>query len=411
MLRKSKHNKLREGAHSPADKPLLVQTRPPGDLSLYSTFGYSIADETAISLYRAIRESIPIVDAALCKIARLIGGFRFRCKSRVAEEVLNRFAQTVQVGSSSRGLEHFICAYLDSLLTFGNAVGEIVLDDEGKVAGLYNADISDVVLLPGDDPLSMQVCGRDLSGQPIPPPHPERILFTAFNPPPGKVRGQGILHSVPFVSSVLMKVYSAIGLNFDRIGNIRFAVTYKPGNSDVDRAYAKERAEQIAREWSQGMAASRNGDIHDFVTVGDVDIKVIGADNQILDCNVPAKQMLEQIVAKLSIPPFMLGLSWSTTERMSQQQADMLSNELAYYRRLLDPVIMKIAVAVLRTEGFADMPDIEWDVLNFSDEILAAQTRLYNAQAQKIELECGQEPEPVLVDISAQPDSPAPVPC
>ncbi|MFQ9845767.1 MAG: hypothetical protein ACLRXC_02200 [[Clostridium] leptum] len=49
------------------------------------------------------------------------------------------------------------------------------------------------------------------------------------------------------------------------------------------------------------------GDISDFVAVGNVKIQTIGADNQILDSEVPVRQMLEQIIAKLSIPPFLLG--------------------------------------------------------------------------------------------------------
>lgn len=67
---------------------------------------------------------------------------------------------------------------------------------------------------------------------------------------------------------------------------------------------------------------------------------VIGADNQIIDTQVPVRQMLEQIVAKLGLPPFILGLSWSTTERMSQQQAEILASELESYRELLNSVIL-----------------------------------------------------------------------
>ena len=74
----------------------------------------------------------------------------------------------------------------------------------------------------------------------------------------------------------------------------------------MDRAYAKERAQQIATEWSRAM---RSGDISDFVAVGDVGIKVIGADNQILDSEVPVRQMMEQIITRLGLPPFILGLS------------------------------------------------------------------------------------------------------
>lgn len=59
--------------------------------------------------------------------------------------------------------------------------------------------------------------------------------------------------------------------------------------------------------------------MRDFVAVGDVDIKVIGADSPVLDSQVPVRQILEQLVARTGIPPFMLGLSWSATERMSAQ--------------------------------------------------------------------------------------------
>jgi hypothetical protein len=76
----------------------------------------------------------------------------------------------------------------------------------------------------------------------------------------------------------------------------------------------------------------------DFVAVGDVDIRVIGADNQILDSEVPVRQILEQLIARTGIPPFMLGLNWSTTERMSSQQADMMTSELTAIRRTLTPV-------------------------------------------------------------------------
>ena len=44
----------------------------------------------------------------------------------------------------------------------------------------------------------------------------------------------------------------------------------------------------------------------------------------------------------MGIPPFLLGLTWSSTERMSSQQADILTSELEAYRRLLNPVIEKI---------------------------------------------------------------------
>lgn len=82
----------------------------------------------------------------------------------------------------------------------------------------------------------------------------------------------------------------------------------------------------MAREWRAAMDGS-SGSVSDFVAVGNVEIRVIGAHSPILDTEVPVRQLLEQIIAKLGVPPFLLGLHWSTTERMSKQQADLLTSE------------------------------------------------------------------------------------
>lgn len=377
-----------------------VQTRPASHpFGVLDSYVPLLTPETR--LYAAMREAIPVIDAALFKIERLIGGFRLRCGDAGAEKLLGEFTRSVPVGAGGLGLEKFVCSYLDSLLLYGSAVGEIVLTkDKRRIAGLYNSPLDSLSIQAGNNPLEVRICRRDERGKDVPVPMPQLILFTALNPQPGRVCGDSVLKSLPFVSSVLLKIYNAVGQNFDRLGNLRFAVTYKPSGDGLDRAYAKERALQIAKEWSEGMAASRAGDIRDFIAVGDVDIKVIGADNQMIDCNLPARQMLEQIVAKLSIPPFMLGLSWSTTERMSQQQADILSNELSYYRRMLNPMIERIAGLFLGMNGYSCKPTVEWDVLNFNDEMQAAQTRLYNAQAAQIEQEHGLTPTKIPIDIS-----------
>ena len=155
------------------------------------------------------------------------------------------------------------------------------------------------------------------------------------------------------MSSILLRIYQCIGQNYDRVGNVRYAVTYKPTEGTGEFIHSKERAMQIAREWADGMNSAKYGQVKDFIAVGDVDIKVIGAENQLIDTEIPVRQLLEQIVAKLSIPPFLLGLTWSSTERMSSQQADILTSELEYYRRLLTPVLCDIGNAYLKSRGYS----------------------------------------------------------
>jgi hypothetical protein len=216
-------------------------------------------------------------------------------------------------------------------------------------------------------------------------PHPERILFSALKPPDGGVYGVSVLQGVPVFAEILLRLYECIGQNFDRAGNVRYAVTYKPSDDPAELAYAGERARQIAKEWADGMRAAKCGEVRDFVAVGDVDIKVIGAENIMPETEIPVRQLLEQMLSKLSIPPFLLGLNWSSTERMSVQQADILTSELEYYRRILEPVIRRIAQMFLQLNGcYADV-EIVWDTINLQDETELAQARLHHAQAEEIE--------------------------
>ena len=127
--------------------------------------------------------------------------------------------------------------------------------------------------------------------------------------------------------------------------------------------------------------------MRDFVAVGGVDIRVIGADAPILDSEVPVRQILEQVVAKTGIPPFMLGLSWSSTERMSSQQADMLTTEITAIRRTLTPVVERICRLWLRMHGYTCGFAVQWEDINLQDEVEDARAALYLEQARKLRIE------------------------
>ncbi len=47
----------------------------------------------------------------------------------------------------------------------------------------------------------------------------------------------------------------------------------------------------------------------DFVSVGDVSIKTIGADNQVLDSDVPIRASYRTDCSKTFCPPFLLGFN------------------------------------------------------------------------------------------------------
>lgn len=332
-------------------------------------------------LFDRLRYAVPVIDAAIMKIIRLTGGFRLVCSDERFQEQLDRFCENVPVGLTGTSLGCFADAFLDSMLTYGSAVGEIVIDEEGgRIAGLWNGDTTSTTVSAGASPFERRYAVRRQDGSLREVAHPERILYASLT------NGHSLLRGLPAISSILLRIYQCIGQNYDRAGNVRYAVTYKPQNGASDIASTREHAMQIAREWADGMNSAKCGRVKDFVAVGDVDIRVIGADNKLFDTNVPVRQIMEQIVSKLSIPPFLLGLNWSSTERMSSQQADILTSELDYYRRLLTPVLRSIGDAYLCSAGAEAVCSVEWDNINLQDESVLAEARLKNAQAREIEL-------------------------
>lgn len=336
-----------------------------------------------IALYRSIREAVPILDAAIWKLVRLCGGVQIRCGDPRAQQGLSRFLATVDTGRGQQGIQSFLDQYLDCMITCGQGVGEMVLDPQGKtIAAVLCADPALVEIREGESPWISRLCVRENGGEPKELPWQQLLLFTPFQPEAEHPYGVSMLRSMPFLTGVLLKIYQALGQNWERVGNLRFAVVCKPDeNSPLS---AQERGEQVASQWSQAMQSSRQGAVRDFVAVGDVDIKVIGADNQILDSEVPVRQILEQLVAKTGIPPFLLGLSWSSTERMSAQQADLLTSEITAIRRSLEPMLQRICRLWLRLGGYDDQVSIEWEDINLQDIVEEARAQLLHAQAEEI---------------------------
>ena len=333
-------------------------------------------------VYRQLREAIPVLDAAVGKLVRLSGGFSVRCRSAAAQEKLDRFLKTVPCGHGQVGIHSFFSAYLDSLLTYGRAAGELVVAG-GKLRGVCCGDVTALEICEDGSGLAVELWGPDARGNLRPLPYQHLLLFTARDPEPAHPYGVSLFRGMPFLADILMKIYHTIGTNWERAGNVRYSVICK-GGENMDPATARERGTAVAQEWAKAMEDGKNGTVRDFVAVGDVEIKVIGDGAPILDSQVPVRQILEQLVAKTGLPPFLLGLSWSTTERMSTQQADILTTELWALRRLMEPVLERVCGMFLTLEGLDPRVEILWDEISLQDMTEQAKAELYRAQTAKL---------------------------
>ena len=333
-------------------------------------------------IYRELRSAVPVVDAAIGKLVRLCGGFQVRCRQ---QERLTDFLRTVPCGRGQMGIDAFLAAYLDSLLTYGRAVGELVVAGE-RLRAVCWGNVTALEVREGANALDMELWGPDEQGQLHRLPWQELLLFSTLNPEPEHPYGVSMLRGMPFLADILLKIYNTIGVNWERSGNVRYSVVCRP-EENLDPGLARERGSQIAAEWARAMEDGKNGMVRDFVAVGDVQIRVIGGESPILDSEVPVRQILEQLIAKTGLPPFLLGLSWSTTERMSAQQADLLTSELWAIRRAVEPVIRKICRTFLVLEGYDPAVEIVWDEISLQDMAETARAELYRAQAGKLKVE------------------------
>ena len=334
-----------------------------------------------IRLYRAVREAVPVVDAAIYKLIRMVGGVTAACSDPAAERGLGEFLRTVPAGRGQYGVNAFLEGYLDALLTCGRAIGEIVpAAGNREIAAVLWGRVEDIEIREGDHPLAFTICGPDEQGRMGPLPCQDLLLFTPLNPEADSPYGVSLLRGLPFLTDILMKIYHTIGINWERCGSLRFAVTCRDGGN----GQAEERSRMLAGEWSRAMQDTRSGSVRDFVAVGDVEIKVIGAECAIPDCQAPVRMILEQLIAQTGIPPFLLGLNWSSTERMSSQQADIMTSELAALRRTLTPVVEKICTLWLRMHGKDCAFQVEWEEIDLQDQVEEARAALYRQQAEQM---------------------------
>lgn len=366
----------------------IVQTRNTNSHP-FSALDKYIPLKIEYNLYKAMREAVPILDTAINRIVRLVGAFDVKCESDKQEKEIREFIDDIKVNSNQMGMHSFVESYLDQLIECGNTSGEIILNNaKNDIYALKNIDIRTIKLKETDNPLINLVCQVQPGEiEPVALPYQDLILFTPLDPEGDSPYGISLFRSMPFMTSILLKIFTATDLNWERFGNPRYSVTYKPTNDNMDGKKVKERVKLIEDTFNETMKDNKKGKVSDFIGVGDIEIKVIGADNQILNSEVPVKQVLEQLVAKTGLPPFLLGLSWSTTERMSQQQADFLTSELDNYRDEVTPTI-KYIIDMWQTVTGKNIPyEIVWDEINLQDAVEMARADLFKQQARSKEIE------------------------
>ncbi|HPG93678.1 MAG TPA: hypothetical protein PLR28_03880 [Dokdonella sp.] len=374
--------------------------------------------------YEALRESIGMIDGGINTLVTLDGIVRVRGKNeRLVKLIRTGLMQKIPVNDNETGLQAFYASQGNEIYEQGFSVGEVVMDAKGReLIGLRVADSKGIGFarengtlrtyyrppMPkrtgrrdGTDEVEtvlrsqgMQAVDAATRSQFVELPA-DRVVYANYQSEADNPYGTSIIRSIEFVAQILLRIHNATGQVWDRFGDPPLQLVYKTKNAKLQAKDLDARRDKLAGELKKVLTAKRNGNSADFVqAIGaddTIEINTIGGDGKPLEIEMPARQMAEQILSKFGLPSWMMGLQWSTAERMADQQSEMVlqASRTRFERRL--PGLNTVVETWLRGRGetwnpedwelYQELPSLR-DVLKRAQAgFLLAQTALMNGDA------------------------------
>jgi hypothetical protein len=304
------------------------------------------------TIYRALREGVPVIDAAIRELKRLVGTFGIESDEETKAEVESFLTNIPILGTRQTGFQNFLSLHLDSLLLFGKAAAEIVLtNDRDGVYGLKPIPVETIRLVAGENG-DLRIAQQQPQGLVVLPD--DLVFYNVLSPQDNRPHGTSLLASLAFVADIWLKMAWSLGKTWERFGTPTFHVNWLPDENfrDPSGSQTQRILDQVESQFVDAMESRRDlSSTKDFFSAGKISVDVLGAQGQALNFEVPHRAIMEQIVSVTGLPPWWLGFSWSTTERLSQQQADKIVGNINSWREELTPDISHLISLHLLLRG------------------------------------------------------------
>lgn len=337
----------------------------------------------ADALLTQFRQTIPALKRAVAILSGLAGEPEFTSANDALAEDLNSWARQVPYGYVSAGLTVWLRDHLAEALTYGFAVGEAqIAPARNEVERLWSYPSSTCAFRAGADGVVEVLQTQGGARKTL---NLERLAITSHDPRGASPQGESLFFALPTVCRVWQDVLHAVGATWRRNGIPTFHINWgTPDNfEDPDGSIASDVRSDLEIAWNAAMKSQvMDGRAKDYFSTGAVTVKTIGADGQVLDFQVAKRQIVEEIVVATGIPPWMLGYSWSTTERLSQQQADMLVSTVDALRREVEPAIRKLVELRQRLAARKGDWDLQWPAVNLQDAKEQAMALFWSSRAE-----------------------------
>jgi len=335
-----------------------------------------------------IREAIPMIDAAILRLKDLVGFPEVEASERVKRDI-DVFLRDLPVNRIQFGGETWLRSHLDNAYTFGRAHTEILLTaDRRDVFGLVEVYTPTCGLRPTFDGFAVNVVQYQYGGGVPLTLVPELLLTSVHDFRGDDPNGNSLIASLPFVSQILIKMYDSMRQQWERFGTPNLWINWEPPDTWNDPEGTQSAA--ILAPMQQALYQSdvdrANGKIRHFWTTGKIGLQVMGAQGEVLEFETTARHFAEQIDAKTGIPPFMLGFSWSSTERMSTAQAKVLTEVIQASRMMVEPQIRQLITLHQRLTGRTGPFSLVWPEVSLIDLIDQARAEWMTQQSDQIKL-------------------------
>lgn len=375
-------------------------------------------------LYEAMREAAPPLDGAVNRLVTLDGVLTVQGDNAKLVSEIEDFVAEIPVGDLHKGMQAFFNLMSNERYEQGFAMGEMVQSGRrgeierlwvgdskgfyfqrpnGKLKVFYSPPAASASSGDGQDQIERILRNNWRSSNIIDYLNASgyneldrsRLIYVGLNNENDNPYGVSLFRSTEFATKALLTITNAVMLSWQRFGDPMFKVVYKgrakAGNGKTADEIMETRRKSIADIIQDAMNIKKQGNSADIVTAIDKDaelsIEILGSDGQILEVEAPVKHIMEQIVAKLGLPPWMLGFVWGTAERLADRQVDLIIQESRTRFASWKPYLKHIIETELRARGRAWKKG-DWDLVqelpNLKDELAQAQAEFMRAQSEAV---------------------------
>ncbi len=335
--------------------------------------------------YEFLREAIPIMDSAIWRLVSLDGSIIVEGDKAALVDEIQDWLDNVPVNDLQSGIQAFHQNFSNEAFEQGFSLSEFIPSKRrDDIIGLRVADSKFIKFKRTDKGVTiLQRSDDDRDYREL---KPDALLYWSIHNENQNPHGTPLFRSCEFVAQVLATMHNALLNSWERFGDPSFSLIYK--TSRKDGSNHQDRCEALRTDLASAVRAKRLGQSADFVHAIDKDsdiiLKIIGADGQELSFDTPARHVLEQIVSKTGLPAWMLGMHWSTTERLAEFESEMVLADIVTRQSAKLPSLNKIVSTLLKMRGRSWKKgdwELKYQQVNLHDIEKQARARFLNAQA------------------------------